>query len=367
MPEKSEPPLVLVVDDVAENLRVVGNVLRAELDIRIAVARNGAQAVESARRLQPDLILLDVMMPEMDGFTACKAIKTGEPQVDCPIIFLTAKVEEQDLLEGFEAGAVDYVTKPFISSELLTRVRSQLTIKRQQDKIREQVIEQRELLHVLCHDLTNPIATVRTILGETSNDLNLFEEFKDDAVKVLDNCLDAIQLVREMRAIDEGKREIEVEPVSLQNTLDISSNALRSQLQAKNITLVNRIPPDLEVLAEPVSLTTSVFNNLFSNAIKFSYPGSEIELDAEVSGDLVRIIVRDHGIGMSAAILGDLFDISKATSRPGTAMERGTGFGMPLVKRFMEAYEGQIEVASISEKEDANKHGTTMTLTFRKA
>jgi PleD family two-component response regulator len=130
--KKEKQPLVLIVDDVAKNLQLLGNILKKE-NYRIAAANNGKQAVAIASDINPDLILLDVMMPEMDGFEACGKLKNIPETKDIPIIFLTAKVETEDMIKGFKAGAVDYVTKPFNSYELLARVKTHLELKISRD------------------------------------------------------------------------------------------------------------------------------------------------------------------------------------------------------------------------------------------
>ncbi len=137
-------PRVLIVDDTVQNIQVLGTVLR-EQNYQINVAQNGLQALESVEKVRPDLILLDVMMPEMDGFEACKRLKANDETKDIPIIFLTAKVETEDVVHGFDLGAVDYVTKPFNATELLARVHTHLELQRLRRELEEynQMLEQK--------------------------------------------------------------------------------------------------------------------------------------------------------------------------------------------------------------------------------
>ncbi|MCP4149279.1 MAG: response regulator [bacterium] len=122
-------PLILLVDDVPKNLQVLGNILKKK-DCIISIATNGKQALEKVDALLPDLVLLDVMMPEMDGFEVCLAMKSEPRTKDIPVIFLTARNEIEDVITGFRLGAADYVTKPFNKAELLARVKTQLTLRR---------------------------------------------------------------------------------------------------------------------------------------------------------------------------------------------------------------------------------------------
>lgn len=137
-------PLILIVDDVTKNIQVVGSTLKDQ-GYRIAAANNGIKAIEIAQEVEPDLILLDVMMPELDGFETCKRLKSIENTKDIPIIFLTAKVEPEDIIKGFELGAVDYITKPFNLYELKARIKTHIELKVTKD----QLIEKNEILKKL--------------------------------------------------------------------------------------------------------------------------------------------------------------------------------------------------------------------------
>ena len=130
-----EKALVLIVDDSTLNLKVLGNTLRGE-GFSLAVAKSGREALEFVRKKLPDLILLDIMMPEMDGYAVCKRLKSGVVSKNVPVIFLTAKTDTDSIVRGFDAGGVDYVTKPFNTAELLARVRTQIRLKRASDEIK---------------------------------------------------------------------------------------------------------------------------------------------------------------------------------------------------------------------------------------
>ncbi|MFC1744203.1 PP2C family protein-serine/threonine phosphatase [Candidatus Riflebacteria bacterium] len=133
---KKEKPLILIVDDVPKNLQILGNILK-KIDCRIAAATSGTRALSMVEKNPPDLILLDIMMPELDGFEVCRRIRSSKKTAEVPIIFLTAKTETEDMVKGFEVGAVDYVTKPFIPAELLARVGVFLHIKKVEDDLRD--------------------------------------------------------------------------------------------------------------------------------------------------------------------------------------------------------------------------------------
>jgi DNA-binding response OmpR family regulator len=131
---EEEKPLVLVVDDVARNLQLVGDLLR-QSGYRVSAAGSGRQALDMLERFEPDLVLLDIMMPGIDGYGVAEALKSRDSTRNTPIIFLTAKTQPEDIVRGFELGAVDYVTKPFNQAELLARVNTHVSLRRAQQEV----------------------------------------------------------------------------------------------------------------------------------------------------------------------------------------------------------------------------------------
>lgn len=351
------PNKILIVDDTPKNIQILGTVLRQQ-QYQIYVAQNGRQALEVAHKVIPDLVLLDIMMPEMDGFQACEELKKSAVTSKIPIIFLTAKAEAEDIVKGFELGAVDYILKPFNSAELLARVRTHLLLVQKNRELAQSAEEQKELLHILCHDLANPL-TACSGASEILDHDN-YEALKDIIHSAAQNGLEIIKLVRQMRAVED--KPITLSPVKVSEAVYQSKLILQPKFTAKNIELVTKMNPDIRVYVEPISFINSVLNNLFTNAIKFSHPNSIILITVEPAGEQVKLMIEDHGIGMPQSLVSKLFDIKQPTSRRGTQGEDGTGFGMPLVKKFITAYGGSIQVSSVDEREDAIKHGTAITL-----
>ncbi|OGG99220.1 MAG: hypothetical protein A2600_06030 [Candidatus Lambdaproteobacteria bacterium RIFOXYD1_FULL_56_27] len=347
--------VVLIVDDTLKNIQVLGSVLRSE-GLQVSVAQNGAQAIQIARKLKPDLILLDVMMPEMDGFTACKELKGYPETAEIPVIFLTAKVEANDVVAGLKIGAVDYIAKPFNVPELLVRVRNHLELALAKRKIAAQAEDQRQLLHILCHDLANSIGSVLSFLSFSEEE---FREglgtYKTAMETSAQNGMDLIELVRKMRALDDGKLGLEMVPFRLDQLVQKSLELLERKFFQKGIKLTTQVDPDLWVKVDGISFVNSVLNNLLTNACKFSEPGGEVRITGRRVGSEAMLCVEDQGIGIPERLLEQLFDSQKATSRPGTQGEPGTGFGLPLVKKFVGQFGGRLEILS---KTDPPGRGT---------
>jgi two-component system sensor histidine kinase/response regulator len=364
MSPQDNRPTILVVDDTPENLTVAVELLRHEYHVK--VARSGARALEIAAAVpHPDLVLLDIMMPGMDGYAVCGSLKATPDLAHIPVIFLTALSLTEDVIRGFSLGAADYVSKPFRPEELLARVRTHLRIKQAEDVIRRKNDEQREMLHMLCHDLANPFTNIISVLDVAGDDAAAIGEYLPLLRVSARNGIEVIELVRLMRAVEE--KPLPLGPVDLAQVVTESLDMLTSRTREKGVGIAADVPVGIAVLAERVSLGNSVLNNLLTNAIKFSHPGATVELHAVRIHGMVRITVRDHGVGMPPSLVADLFDVRRSTSRPGTAGEQGTGFGMPLARKLVTAYGGTIEVASKEEAEGVDDHGTEVRVTLPEA
>lgn len=222
--------------------------------------------------------------------------------------------------------------------------------------------QRRQLIHVLSHDLVNPIGAVHTTSELLAAEEGPCAEWGGLIQESAKQALGMIDLVRKLQALETGKLKIEPGPVHLAEAFADSLSMLRELLRAKSIEPRVNIPDHIVVQAEKVSLTNTVFNNLLTNAVKFSFHGGFIEIDAYSEKGEVVLTVRDHGIGIPENIRQHLFDITYSTSRAGTDGEQGTGFGMPLIKRFMEAFGGRIEVIS---SEEGTDKGTIVRLHFQ--
>lgn len=230
----------------------------------------------------------------------------------------------------------------------------------------------RNLLRLVSHDIANPLTV---IMGTTSMQLRRHTDPESKEFKAWNRLSIAsgtirkiLNQVRQMQAIESGKMEIPLTAVELKKVFDKGSFIFQDKLEKRNINLVFELPDEsLSVVAEETSFSNQVLNNILSNAIKFSHDNDTVTVKVKPKEDLIYLMIRDQGIGIPDEILNKLFDENAKTSRKGVSGEEGTGFGMPLVKFFMDKYGGDITVKSKVKEEGVEDHGTEFTLILKKA
>ncbi len=352
--KQANRPLILMVDDHPRNLQVLGTILRKH-DYTIAVAQNGTQALEYVSSIIPDLILLDVMMPQMDGFELCGLLKQQASTKDIPIIFVTALDTSQDKLRGFQEGGVDYITKPFHQDEVLARVKAHTTIRRQQIELTRKNFELEEanqtknrLFSIIAHDLLGPVSSVTEVLKLLVQDICSPEEQKDFLQGALKSSQQTLLLLKNLLFWAKNQRhEIDFNPHLLNLQIIMTDNLLllESLAKEKNIVLEMHCEPGLSCFADENMLTT-VIRNLLSNAIKYTGEGGIIKLSACHSDSSVIITIEDNGIGIEPENIPGILDPLTHYSTPGTNFEKGTGLGISLCIDFISRHNGNLNIES---------------------
>ncbi len=348
---------VLIVDDVPDNLKIIGGILDGK-GVDLSFATSGAQALESAQVTHPDLVLLDVAMPEMDGYEVARRFKTTDGLSDIAVIFITARAHSQDVLDGFRAGAADYITKPFNAAELLARVFTHLELKKSRDTIRHQNEGLRasnaakdRLLSIIAHDLKNPL---HGLIGISELLLDMGDGMDGALRKGHLTSLNATarQMAKSLRElldwakVQSGAIEWKPEEFMLAFIVEESILLMQSAATAKEVAVTNRIASEEKVFADPIMILT-VVRNLLQNAIKYSRRGGEVTISAEnVVDDSVRIMVGDTGIGMHPALVTSLLKNDSLASRPGTEGELGTGLGLKFCWEFLSTHRTTLQVKS---------------------
>lgn len=357
---------ILVVDDTQQNVQVLSQMLR-DAGFIIMAAFNGADALALLERRVPDLILMDVMMPEMDGFEATRSIKSNPVLCDIPVIFLSALSDTESKLRAFESGGVDYITKPFQQQEVLARIELHLSLRRLQDEKEEYIHilkdkqhhleqlnrEKDEVLGVLSHDMRNPLGGIIGIVDllkseplESQDELIEMLELIDSSANRL---LNMVNVMLDIAIIESNSIKLNLAEVNLSDLVEEVVKTHAPAAKNKNITISTDLHDTSFQIMLDRSKIAQVFGNLISNAIKFTLSSGEIiiktELNSEFNG-FVTCSVSDNGIGIPATMIPVLFEKMGDHQRPGTEGEIGTGLGMPIVKRYVEVHKGAIDVMS---------------------
>ncbi len=373
---------ILVVDDVLKNIQVIGTMLR-EQGYMVSIAQNGEEALRLCEKDSPDLILLDIMMPGMDGFEVCRKLKADKATKNIPVIFLTGLTGMENKIHGFNIGVVDYVTKPVESKELLARIKTHLTISCLQreltesnEKLEEKVqLRTQELAKMnealrhaqkmeaigtlaggIAHDFNNVLNVILGYSELLEHDLPQGSNNKNFAEAIRSAALRAADLIRQILAFSKQKDDEHL-PTKLHNTLKEVITFLRGSLPA-TIELKQKIKADgTYVLADPTQIH-QITMNLCANAYHamretggtLEIELNEVEVDAETAqchpdlseGQYIQLAVRDSGHGMDEKTMQRIFEPYYTTK----TINEGTGLGLATVHGIVKSHKGAITVES---------------------
>jgi len=361
---------ILIVDDNLSNLQVLGNFLKEE-EYLIAVAKDGFKAIELSLKIIPDLILLDIMMPKMDGYEVIRKLKSDERTSNIPVIFITAKVETNDIVKGFNLGCVDYILKPFKKEELLARVKTHVTLVKSQNKIKNQALELKQLVNVrdkmysiIAHDLNSPLASIKMTLrafqdGLFDSNMDKFNELINLLIKSTDETQVLLDNLLQWTKSQSGL----IIPRMVENNLSL---IIQEVLLLFEVPLANKkieLKTDLlivEKLSFDGDMIKTVLRNLISNAIKFTPENGSIYIYVENFEKEIKINIKDTGVGISDEQAEKIFSDKEHFSSYGTNNEKGSGLGLILCQDFMKLNNGLIEFNSTKDS------GSTFSMSFRR-
>jgi len=344
---------ILVVDDVVSNVLLL-RVLLTNEKFKVITASNGKEALSQAANAHPDLILLDVMMPEMNGFEVAERLKADPETQNIPIIFLTVLNTTADIVKGFKVGANDFISKPFNKEELVIRVNHQISliaakriILRQTEELRKTIMGRDKLYSVIAHDLRSPMGSIKMVLNmlilslpeeqigaEMFQMLSMANQSTEDVFALLDNLLK-----RTKSQI--GKLNVVYQDFDVVENVASVIEIFNLVAAVKNIKLSFSVQEKIEVHAD-IDMIKTIMRNLLSNAIKFSYNDSEILVKAVVEGDMAIISVTDSGKGMSEEDQKKLLNAETHFSKYGTNNEEGSGLGLLLCLDFAQKNGGRL-------------------------
>jgi two-component system sensor histidine kinase/response regulator len=337
---------LLVVDDQESNIQIVGAAL-GKLGFEILPATSGLQAFQRLAVRRPDLILLDLLMPELDGFEVCRRIRKNPEWAEIPIIFLSSADDKGLIVRALETGGVDYITKPFNHAELVTRVRTHLALKRARDELKQLAEDRDELLGILTHDLKNHLGgmDMSAQLLRDRTEAAADPKLRLMAENISNSSGQMLAFVKQFLAnasADHGLN-LKTEPISLNSAASRAAQQHQEAAKRKQLVLQTALEGNgALVQADPAALN-QVLDNLLSNAIKFSPPGKQIRLTVCPPGArYVECQVQDEGPGFSPDDRTRMFHrYGRLSARP-TAGEPSTGLGLSIVKKLVLAMHGEL-------------------------
>jgi two-component system sensor histidine kinase/response regulator len=348
-PAEERPARILVVDDQPTNVQIVGTVL-GKLGHEIIPATDGNTALKRLSVSQPDIVLLDVLMPDMDGCELCLSMKRNPDWKDIPVIFLSAADDKDLIVRALDSGGVDYITKPFNHAELISRVRTQLTLKFTRDHLKRLAEDKDELTGILTHDLKNYLGGIN-MSAELLH--SYIDKFKDERLRVLAENISrssslCLAFLKEFLANSAADHGLPLKPTRL-NFVDVVGNVVNQYQEPalrKQLTLQTDFTKEpAYVLADPLALN-QILDNLISNAIKFSPLGKNIFITVRPTAHGGECTVRDEGPGFTPEDRERMFRrYGRLSARP-TGGETSTGLGLSIVRKLVQAMNGDLTCQS---------------------
>jgi len=367
---------VLIVDDNTKIMAIAEVHLKKE-GLEVLCVEDGKSALESARQEKPDLILLDVDMPDMSGFEVCQILKDDAELVMIPVVFLTAADDNKSRVRGLDLGAVDYVTKPFDSFELRARVRAALRTKQLQDQLAtmnleleervdqrteeiKQLLEQKDaFVNQLSHDLKTPLTPLVALLpmvAERTEDV--------ESKKMLDLIMNNVDYMRnltertlQLAQLNSPEVSLRVEKVDLASEIRNTIESLSSVFKENGIEIVNNTTMPLDIEADRM-LIKELIHNLVSNTIKYTNGDGVVTFGSFLKDDNVEISIKDTGIGMTIEQQKRIFEEFYKADDSRTDRS-STGLGLTICKRIVENHGGSIRAES-----QGSGHGTSVHFTL---
>ncbi len=348
----NEKPTILIVDDIPGNIQIIGNIL-SECDYEIEFATNGSEALDWMKTKEFDLVLLDIMMPGMDGFEVIRKIKDSKEIKDTNVIFITAKSDTDSIIKGLELGAVDYIVKPFHKKELLARIRTHITIIQQRYELEKANAFKSKILSVIGHDLRDPIGSLKSYVDAYLE----FHQEVDDSVKtfmhevsaISENAFSLLENLLSWAKSQTRGMVFSPQQNNVRTVVEEAINLLSNIAFNKKISFINEIDANRVAYFDYEHISI-VIRNLAANAVKFSFPGGKIRIQASETvsnGEKMLLVsVIDNGLGLNEVNIKNLFKKDFHYSTYGTNNEKGSGLGLKICQEFVELNGGSIYVES---------------------
>ncbi len=356
-------PTLLVVDDTEDNLDLLEFALKKK-PVKMIRATSGKECLEKAESDRPDIILLDIQMPEMDGFETLKLLRTNLKTSGIPVIFLTAnRKDPQSIAQGILAGAEEFLTKPIDIDELLARVQSIYKMAAMQRELEQ---TKTRFTAMLVHDLRNPLTVILSGIDYLMNVMEDKNELDGDRreimAKMMNSTAGMINLVNEILDLSKyqaGQIKLEKKKAHVETIINESLHLIQLQFKRKHLHLETHFAPNLLPIDADAKKIEQVISNLLGNAHKFTHAGGTVKIFARNGeNNTVTITISDTGVGMKKDDLPYIFEHFRQGSSASKTKEKGTGLGLAICRLIVQAHGGKISVDSEEGK------GTIFTVTL---
>ncbi len=364
MTQANTYPRVLIVDDNKENIDLIAYFLKPQ-NYQIIIAHDGAEALEKIENDPPDIILLDIMLPKMDGFQVCERVKKNPETMFIPIIMITALKDLKDKIRSLEAGADDFISKPFENVELLTRVKSLLRIKKYHDEltVKNAELEERnrslermdqfkeELSHLIVHDMKNPLFVIQGNLqmmsmGLDQNKTSMVKKYLDRIDRSTQNLSRMVHNLIDISKIEAGKMELSLETAVLNEIIEKSTARVWDYPENKAKELQPHLSSDLPSVRIDISVMERVMDNLVNFAMANVAEDGRVEIETKSDGRNIYCTVHDYGVKLPAKYQDEMFDKFRQLEIKNEGYRVGRGLGFTFCKLAVEAHGGKLWIDS---------------------
>ncbi|HTR82137.1 MAG TPA: hybrid sensor histidine kinase/response regulator [Bacteroidota bacterium] len=360
-------PTLLVVDDTEDNLDLLEFALKRK-PIKMLRASSGRQCLEIAQEQNPDVILLDIQMPEMDGFETLMHLRANPVTAKIPVIFLTAQRKDASSIEqGLELGADEYLTKPIDTEELLVRSKMLVRVKRAESELER---TKADFMAMLVHDLRSPLNGIKSVIDFYRELRDQGKQFSAEQLGLLDTAgdsarrmLELINDILDLSKFEAGNMALDKQKIALPIVLDTVARETELQFKQKGITVVKDYAKDLPDVVIDAEKVAQVVMNLLSNALKFTKAGGSVTITTSLESDaapgsteqkkFIKVGVTDTGVGIPAEEIPQLFERYKQVSSAKRIKQKGTGLGLSICKMIIQSHGGKMGVES-----ELGKHTT---------